>query len=177
MIGVWKKKGHRNEDIHEYLSLGLGLAEIFKITNEYSRLVGSDNFLSICKAVIGEELSAPESRLAVQSFPHDALEMYVISSLGRIIQKTQAIIRSPVHHRSDEQSLPDDFKDSLNIRRSFLVAFHDLKLSHQEERISLDAVINEIFKLADYYQYFLETGKNSKRVWDDFDRFYLNQVA
>jgi len=55
--------------------------------------------------------------------------------------------------------------------------FNHLKLFHQEERISLDAVINEIFKLADHYQYVVETEVNSKRLWDDFDRFYLNQVA
>ena len=176
-MGVWKKKGHRNEDIHEYLSLGTALDEIYKITDEYSRLVGTDNYISICKAIIGEALSASEARQTALSFPHDALEMFVISSTGRVIHKTQALIRNPVSHKSDEQHLPTDFKDKLNIRRSFLMAFLELKLGHQEGRISLDAVINEIFKLADYYQYVVETAKHSKRLWDDFDRFYLNQVA
>ena len=43
MMAVWKKKGHRNEDIHEYLSFGSGLAEINKIMDEFSRLVGTDD--------------------------------------------------------------------------------------------------------------------------------------
>ena len=59
--------------------------------------------------VIGEALSASEARQTALSFPHNALEMFVVSSIGRVIHKTQALIRNPVSHKSDEQHLPMAF--------------------------------------------------------------------